>query len=971
MNIITRSVASRIVNPSADRLTQPDSEVSCSAKSVKSSGGMRLQPSLSSLETWGFGVSGLLLWLGPAPAMHAALGPQAIVVWLPGVIVGMLLNWQVKRLGMSWLRVAGGTPNYTTRLLDRYPRLAAYSAVGYFVGWAAVPMVNAIILTDLLKANLAVLGWSCPDPLLKIGFTLLAFTVAFSGIRALGILHLFFIIPALGLLATFCVQGMGWLTFSAHSPGFFPTDWPPFSFIEWAKWFYITVYAVYACETASAFVADSRRPTATLRCLSVTAWLIPVIYLGGSWVLMRLSTASETGTNAFLNLLSAATPFWGQYASALVTFLTVSACLLGCATGFSNSPRVLYQLSLDGYLAPVLSATSRRGVLGPALIFTLLISLTCIVWGDVSHVVMVTGTGFFFSIMATHLGLWLGQDRTEVRWAGWSLGFFLMEGVVLVVGGLAWSWHDLLVGLLLPVAVLLIDAVVRRIPGSLFQPQWWIQRYRSQPHRPVQDLVASQVAVLLFLICGVSILTWSLRSTLEGIPQSISTNLFIVVLLSIAFVGIAIACWTSLPQVAAIAEAKERAEHLFAVASNAIVVLDETGAIQQTNPAAQRLFQLSANRLLGYPLNELLFELSDFPQTWASQSEQSLRLPNQALCIVEVSVSSATNPDSTVEYMVILQDITARKQTETALQQSEMQLRDKAQQLELALKELSQSQAQVIQSEKMSSLGQLVAGVAHEINNPVSFIHGNIAYVGEYAEGLLDLLQLYEAEYPQAAAVIQNKAEDIDLAYLRSDFPKLLTSMKVGTDRICGIVQSLRNFSRLDEAEVKPVDLHEGIDSTLMILQNRLKACGDRSAIQVIKDYGNLPLVECYAGQLNQVFMNILTNAIDALDEHQQQALATGQAGRSGLISIRTSLLGSDQVTIQLTDNGPGMTEDVQRRLLDPFFTTKPVGKGTGLGMAISHQIVTERHGGAFKWLSAPGQGTVFMITIPLYQKIT
>ncbi|MEW5860860.1 MAG: PAS domain S-box protein, partial [Cyanobacteriota bacterium] len=299
----------------------------------------------------------------------------------------------------------------------------------------------------------------------------------------------------------------------------------------------------------------------------------------------------------------------------------------------------------------------------------------------------------------------------------------------------------------------------------------------------------------------------------------------------------------------------------------------------------------------------------------------------------------------------------------------------KAAQLEHALRELKQTQAQLIQSEKMSSLGQLVAGVAHEINNPVNFISGNLSYATAYTLDLLRLLHLYQEHYPQPPAAIQAQAEEIDLVFLLEDLPKILSSMKVGADRIREIVLSLRNFSRLDEAEMKTVDIHEGIDSTLLILQNRLKAKPDRSGIQIVKEYGDLPKVECYAGQINQVFMNILTNAIDALEAVHCSQFAVHSKESSTMhheefptIWIRTSTVQPNQVRIQIADNGPGMTEEVSSRLFDPFFTTKPVGSGTGLGMSISYQIV-DKHNGQLKCISAPGQGAEFLIEIPIQQQ--
>ena len=925
----------------------------------------RLQPSLSAIETWGFGFSGLLLWLGPAPAMHAALGPQAIFVWIPGVVVGMLLNFQVKALGTRWPKVSGGTPNYTTHLLEKYPCLAAYSAIGYFFGWAAVPLINAIILTDLVKANLDSVGLFCPAALLKVGFTLLAFVVALSGTRALGVLHLFFIIPALGLLLAFCLQGLGWLAFAPSSPGVMPIDWQLPSFSDWAKWFFIVVYAVYACETASSFVADSRRPNATLRCLSAAAWLLPIVYLGGSWVLMRLAIEPQANDSAFLSLLNAATPFWGESTSLLVTFLVASSCLLTCATGFSNSPRVLYQLAQDGYLAPVFGVVSRRGVLAPALIFTLLVSLTGIVWGDVSRVVMVTGTGYFCAIMATHLGLWLRRGEPEVKWPAWSLVFLGVECGVLIVGGLAWDWQDFAIGLLLPIAVLAINAGLRRLPWAILQPEWWAERDRPRPQDQPIDLITLQVSVLLLLVGGSVTIVWLLQSHLTEASESVSASLFVVLLLTLSFVSIGVACWTTLPQVIAIDQARERSERLLTIALDAILVLDQDGVIQQANPAADILFGASVFPLVGQRFDRL-FPALKLPQAEEFRSQQTWRRDDRDCRTVEVSVSARGDRDS--QSVIILHDITEakreevdRQQAETALRQSEAQLRLQTQELEQALRSLQKTQTQLIQTEKMSSLGQLVAGVAHEINNPINFIHGNVTHACTYTQDLLELVSLFQSAYPCPTAEIVRKTEDIDLEFLQQDLPKLLSSMLVGTDRIAEIVRSLRNFSRIDESEIKAVNLHDGIDSTLMILQSRLKETPERSAIQVVKQYGDLPLVECYAGQINQVFMNLLSNATDAIDE----AILQSQPRKRGVLTI-TTIAAGNWVKIQISDNGLGMSQEVQQRLLDPFFTTKPIGKGTGLGMAISHQIVTEKHDGRLEWDSQPGQGTTFVVAIPV-----
>ncbi|MBD1924539.1 AAA family ATPase [Microcoleus sp. FACHB-831] len=292
-------------------------------------------------------------------------------------------------------------------------------------------------------------------------------------------------------------------------------------------------------------------------------------------------------------------------------------------------------------------------------------------------------------------------------------------------------------------------------------------------------------------------------------------------------------------------------------------------------------------------------------------------------------------------------------------------LKQQATELEKALLELKQTQTQLIQTEKMSSLGQLVAGVAHEINNPVNFIYGNLIHTQEYFQDLLNLLRLYQQEFPNSTPKIQAEAENIELDFLISDLPKMLDSMSIGTERIRQIVLSLRNFSRLDEAEMKQVDIHEGIDSALLLLHNRLKVKPDQAEIKVIKEYGSLPLVACYAGQLNQAFMNMLANAIDVLEDASKRHRAR-DISFSPYIRIHTCVLDDNQVEIRIADNGSGMKEEVRQKIFDPFFTTKPVGKGTGMGLAITYQIVVDKHGGELTCISAPGQGAEFVIKIPL-----
>ncbi|WP_121968877.1 ATP-binding protein [Leptolyngbya sp. BC1307] len=302
----------------------------------------------------------------------------------------------------------------------------------------------------------------------------------------------------------------------------------------------------------------------------------------------------------------------------------------------------------------------------------------------------------------------------------------------------------------------------------------------------------------------------------------------------------------------------------------------------------------------------------------------------------------------------------------------------RTQELQNTLQELHRTQAKMLQSEKMSALGQMVAGVAHEVNNPINFIYGNLQYADSNIQDLLNLVDLYQRKQAQPDSEIDDWIESIDLTFIVEDLPKLMKSMHVGAERIREIVKSLRTFSRLDESDFKTADIHEGIDSTLMILQHRIKRKPDWPGVEIIKDYDDLPLIECYPGQLNQVIMNILSNALDALEAKTTLSAAEADLDKPGIftelpldrpaIRIQTRRLNSEWVTLTIADNGPGIPADVQTRLFDPFFTTKPVGKGTGLGLAICYEIIIQKHRGYLTCQSQLGEGTTFVIEIPAQQ---
>jgi two-component system, NtrC family, sensor kinase len=340
--------------------------------------------------------------------------------------------------------------------------------------------------------------------------------------------------------------------------------------------------------------------------------------------------------------------------------------------------------------------------------------------------------------------------------------------------------------------------------------------------------------------------------------------------------------------------------------------------------------------------------------------------------VVNDKISIATNKNENSQYLN--SQIATLTQLLDVSEQSTISQSDRLEQtnahLQKTLDKLQNTQIQLIHTEKMSSLGQLVAGIAHEINNPVNFIHGNLIYTKQYTKNLLSLIQSYQDYYPNPPEEIQELIKETELIFLAEDLTKILNSMTVGTKRISEIVKSLRNFSRLDEAEIKNIDIHEGIDSTLMILEHCMQPRHGYPEIKVIKEYSQLPLIECYPSQLNQVFLNILANAIDALQSLNESRVMGSIEEKYNhplpTIHIRTKVLDSKWVAISIADNGCGINEEVRYRLFDPFFTTKPVGKGAGIGLSISYQIIVEKHGGKISCISIPGQGAEFVIEIPM-----
>lgn len=432
-------------------------------------------------------------------------------------------------------------------------------------------------------------------------------------------------------------------------------------------------------------------------------------------------------------------------------------------------------------------------------------------------------------------------------------------------------------------------------------------------------------------------------------------------------------------------------EERWAIAAEGTVEKDKLTVLQSTSVDATRKLPLSIVNYVARTEKSLVLDDATVAKMFSTDPYILAKRPKSVLCLpiahqgkqtaILYLENNLTPRAFTTDRVALLQLLTS--QISISIENARLYQREqeKSQELQRSLHQLQTTQAQLVHTEKISTLGQLVAGVAHEVNNPVGFISGNIHHICEYTEEIFNHLKLYQQHFPTPPTPIVENAEEIDLEFVREDLPQLLSSIKVGTDRIRDIMQSLRNFSRVDKGEKKPADLESGLESTLMILSSRLKGKGERKAIQVVKEYADLPEVMCFPGQLNQVFMNLVANAIDALetngtwhtghDSSQKKSLTTHHLcsipnAQTPTIRIRTEWVNENTVEIRIKDNGPGMTEEVRQKLFEPFFTTKPEGKGTGLGLSISYQIVTEKHGGNLYCVSAPGTGTEFIIKLPI-----
>ncbi|HSH23301.1 MAG TPA: response regulator [Acidimicrobiales bacterium] len=823
--------------------------------------------------------------------------------------LAILFNLQVKRMGECWPDVAGGTPTYTARLLQASPWLRRYAVAAYFVGWASVPTLSAMLLADVVSINLASAGVAPPLWALRVTFTVVAFVVAFGGSRTLGVLHLFFAVPAVGGLVLFCLHGVGWIILSPASPGLLPSDastlWSGFGVDDWAKWYFAAAYAIYGVDSASSFVADSVKPHTTLRCLKVAAGFIPLVYLGGSLVIMRLG-AEASGIDVAGTLTAAAARFWGPSAPWMVTFLVAAACLLSTATAAGICPRMLYQLARDGEVSPVFAVVSRRGVPGPALWFTLFFALVFLAWGDPISLLVAAGTGYLSFCVLMRVGLWLRRGQPEARWPRLSLVIFVVEAVILVVGGIAWGWEPFLLGLLLPVAVLAVDAVVASVPLAVLTPAWWAGRYRHDYGESRRDAAGSQVAMQIVLVCLAATAGWAFsRVTATSASEEVRHNLFVILIIAVGFLGIATASWTTLWQVFRLVVARDRANSLLTAVDDAVVVTDDEGMIRLANPRAEQLLASANGGIVGRSVRAVLGTFGSAPGEWPGRSELVLQGSGEGNITVEAVVSPIRS-EQVSGHVLVVRDISQRKRDEVAL---------------------AAARDQALEASRLKS--EFLATMSHEIRTPMNGVIG-----------LTNLLLGTDLDERQ-----RRYAEGVHGA----------------GEALLSIINDILDFSKIEagklEIEVVDFDLMAVVEDVAELVAGAAR----RKGLELV--------AYCYPevathlrgdpSRLRQVLINLASNAVKFTER--------------GEVVIRVRLEDSREDDVvarfEVVDTGIGIAAVDAERLFEPFSqadasTTRRYG-GTGLGLAISNQLVSAM-GGELGVDSEPGRGSTFWFTLPL-----
>ena len=525
----------------------------------------RLKRSLSPAETWSFGATILLFWAYAAQSALVALGPVSLALWAAVAAVTATMNLQVRRLAMAWPDVVGGSPSYLSRLWADRPLVGRYAAMAYFAAWATIPPIAADFLADFIGDRFPAVATGPANLALIIGFTLVPFVVAWSGVRALALLQLIYIIPTVGILIAFVASGLGWLVFAPDSPGLAPVGGAvmpePLTVVQWL--FFLT-FSAYGAETASVFVAESHNPRATIRNLVVLAITVVPIFVGASYVLLQASPAVPD-PDVHRGFLDASARFWGEAAPFIGSVFLAGVALLGASAAVAVAPRVLYQQARDGHLPSVFGMASDRGVPGPALLATLLVGIAFSIPLDLEDGIIASATCWFGFWILMHAGLWHGRGRPEVLWSRLALALAVIETAVFVVGGVTLGAASFGLGLLLPALVIVAAGVVGRLAdrGGLrvLRPEWWQERYRPRPLGASDGAVTRQVLTVIVLVTAAIGASWILSTLAQQDPDPDATDVLLAITLFVGgFFAIAFAGSTTLANLAALGAARSRAE---------------------------------------------------------------------------------------------------------------------------------------------------------------------------------------------------------------------------------------------------------------------------------------------------------------------------------------------------------------------------------------------------------------------------
>jgi PAS domain S-box-containing protein len=983
----------------------------------------RLPRSLSVIETWGFGFTVLLFWLVVAPEVHEELGAGALAVWLPAALAGIVVNLQIRKLALARPDAAGGSPVYVAGLWSDRPWVARWAGLAYFHSWAIVPPAISWLVAELAADNLAALGAPVSSTPLFLVILGAIYITAFSGIRVLSVVHLFFLVPSLGLLILLGTHGLGWLAFAEGSPGFVAVapEFPTWS--VWLAGYFLVAYTTYGIDTAAAFTADSRRPRATIECLVAAAVLVVPVMVGGSWLLAQVGPSAGTGLSTLTVLEGLASPLWGGFTSAVVTFMLASSMLLACATSVAITPRVAWQLSRDGVLASTFGRLDRGTIPRMALAFAAVVALLHI-WLDPVKMILLGGASWVGFWCLMHLGLWRRRGDPAVLWPHLALGLAVLEGGVLLVGGwVAGGWW-VVAGLLVPLALIGVDLGVRTYLDPRMRP-----RFREQER--VAPSHAWEIVLVVALILVAVAAGWTAGRLVGAETSTAGVRVTVIVFLVSAFVGVAWASWTSLRKLEVLERARAQLRDVIESARDAVIVVDPEGRVRSANPAAEELFSRREDEVVGRSLPDLMPGLSGVPRLWDRWREHAIPLGDD---IRTVEIAAGTRVGAPWgEFTVTIRDLTDRKAAEEALRASEARLDLALEAARAGAWDLDVRTGAIIRAGQWEALlGQSPGRRSGSLDEWKKTLHpeDRDEVVRRLERHIQGASGVYESEHRirtaggewlwvlSRGAAVQRDDQGMAIRVLGTtadlserkrlehqllqaqkmeavgrlaggvahDFNNVLTAILGTAELILGddkeldrghhsdiveirdaavraaeITQQLLAFSRRQQLRPIVVDLNDAVTRVERLLK-RLIGEDVRVIIRRHPDPGS---VRADPSQLEQAILNLAVNARDAMPGGGTLTVETAPFQITEELSEDVEgVEPGPGVALSVSDTGEGMDEETRSRLFEPFFTTKEPGQGTGLGLAMVYGFVRQS-GGMVLVETEEGGGSTLSLVFP------